>query len=87
MQKISKTQFLELVELSIAVHSAEVLHNKGQKLDTDAYKESLDDAIADYVFWTHSGTGRPYGPEELAYYTDDYSAVLAHWTHDDEQSN
>lgn len=84
MQKISKTQFLELVELAIACFGAKALHDKGENLDTDACKESLDDAIADYVFWTHAASGRPYTEPEMSFYADDYGAVLSHWTHDDE---
>lgn len=77
-EKITKAQFLELVDLAIAVHGFEKLWELGYNEGREAHEESLDQAVADYVFWTYDNDGTL--REGNGSWGEWQRVILNHWT-------
>jgi len=79
--KITKDQFLELVDLAIAVHGPRELHDWGS-IDGSSYQDNLDEAIAEYYFWTHhyDGSPRVVNPTYDLNWPRYSQEILNHWT-------
>lgn len=85
MDKISKSQFLELVELAIACYGLEALYTEGSRRWDTEYLKTIDHAVAGYVYWTYDRSPDGGVIKAPYQYADNANLVINHWTYDDEQ--
>jgi len=84
--KITKKEFLALVDLASAVHGFHKVRMQGSyEADPKVHATNLDRAIAAYVFFTYrfDGSQRTAAPSLYKYETPmikDGQTILNHWT-------